>query len=52
MAIIKWLLIISIVIFACFQIYALIKDVYKKVTDKKNNKINEKEVKKDDIDTN
>ncbi len=51
MEIIKWLLIISIVIFACFQIYALIKDVRKKVTDKKN-KINEKEVKKDDGDTN
>ena len=47
MEIIKWLLIISIVIFACFQIYALIIDIRKKVTDKKN-KINEKEVKKDD----
>lgn len=51
MEIIKWLLIISIVIFACFQIYALIKDIRKKVTDKKN-KINEQEVKKDDGDTN
>lgn len=47
MEIIKWLLIISIVIFACFQIYALIKDIRNKVTDKKN-KINEKEVNKDD----
>ena len=52
MEIIKWLLIISIVIFACFQIYGLIKDVRNKVTSKKNNKINEKEVKKDDVDTN
>ena len=51
MEIIKWLLIISIVIFACFQIYGLIKDIRKKVTDKKN-KINEKEVKRDDVDTN
>lgn len=48
MEIIKWLLIIAIVIFACFQIYGLIKDIRKKVTDKKNDKINEKEVKKDD----
>lgn len=48
MLIIKWLLIISIVIFACFQIYGIIKDVRKKITDKKNNKSNEQEVKKDD----
>ena len=48
MVIIKWLLIISIVIFACFQIYGIIKDVRKKITDKKNNKFNEQEVKKDD----
>lgn len=50
MEIIKWLLIISIVIFACFQVYALIKDIRKKVTEKKNN-INEKGVKKDDCNT-
>lgn len=51
MEIIKWILIVSIIIFACFQIYALIKDVRNRVTNKKN-KINEKEVKKDDVDTN
>lgn len=52
MEIIKWLLIISIVVFACFQIYGLIKDIIKKYSDKESNKIKEKEVKKDDGDTN
>lgn len=52
MEIVKWILIIAIVIFAGFQIYGLIKDVRKKITDKKNDKNLKEEVKKDDGDSN